>query len=300
VVGALAACLALGSASGAAAATVTLGPGNLAGASSGNHYTCGVAGGCTFSQAGPGFVSPISGVIVRWRIVDSTGPFTLRVINDNIGGTVGPTENVASKALQEFPAAIPIKAGEEVGLDIPTAGSSLAFSSMNGASIGYWSPVLAPGETRAPKSTAPGFGMLFNADVQPPPGISALTPSSGPIKVANTVVIAGHDLTGASSVSFGSRPATRFTVDSDAQITAVAPVGTRLASVQVTVATVAGTALSAKNFRYEACRVPKLKGRSLKAAKKQIRARDCRVGKATKRKGATAKGGKVRIVLARP
>lgn len=41
------------------------------------------------------------------------------------------------------------------------------------------------------------------------------------------------------------------------------------------------------------CTVPSLKGKKLKAAKKKIRAAGCKVGKVTKRKGATAAKGKV-------
>lgn len=289
---AVATCLLLGFATAAAASPVTLGP-DLNGATSGTSFTCGVVGGCTFSQGGPSYISPVSGVIVRWRLIGSTGPFTLRVLNGNTGGAVGPTETATSKTLQEFPAAVPIKAGEGVGLDMPEAGSSLAYLNLTGASIGYWSPVLAAGETRAPKSVSNGFGLLFNADVQPPPGISALSPDSGPIKVATSVVISGHDFSGASAVRFGAAAATSFTVDSDTQITAAAPPSATVAAVPVSVTTIAGTAVSSQAFRYEGCRVPKLKGRSLKAAKTKIRAGDCRVGKATKRKGATAKTGKV-------
>lgn len=43
----------------------------------------------------------------------------------------------------------------------------------------------------------------------------------------------------------------------------------------------------------QTCLVPALKGKKLKAAKKKIRAAGCKVGKVTKRKGATAANGKV-------
>lgn len=39
--------------------------------------------------------------------------------------------------------------------------------------------------------------------------------------------------------------------------------------------------------------MPKLKGKKLKAAKKMLRAADCRVGKVKKLEGASAKTGKV-------
>jgi beta-lactam-binding protein with PASTA domain len=42
-----------------------------------------------------------------------------------------------------------------------------------------------------------------------------------------------------------------------------------------------------------ACTVPKLTGKKLKAAKKGLTRADCKLGKVTKKKGATAKGGKV-------
>jgi large repetitive protein len=279
-------------AASAPAATVTLGP-NLTGLTSGTKYTCGIVAGCTFSQAGPGYVAPVSGVIVRWRVIGSTGPLTLRVLNGNTGGAVGPTGTAATDSLQEFPADVPIRAGEQVGLDIPKEGSSLAYLNLPGTSIGYWAGTLASGETRPPTSTTDGFQLLFNADVQPPPGISTLAPGGGPINAVNSVVISGHDLTGASAVRFGTTPAIGFNVNSDAQITASAPPSAAIASVPVSVTTVAGTATSQQSFRYEGCRVPKLRGKKVKAAKKQIRAAGCKVGKLTKRKGATAKKGKV-------
>lgn len=285
-------CLALGGTAGASAATVTIGP-NLTGLSSGAAYTCGVAGGCTFSQGAPSYASPVSGTIVRWRVIASTGSFTLRVLDGQTGVATGPTATATSKSIQEFPANVPIKAGQQVGLDLPSAGSSLAYLNLAGTSIGYWNPALASGETRAPKSVTNGFQLLFNADVQPPPGITGLGPGVGPIGRANAVTISGHDFTGASSVAFGALPATSFNVLSDTQIAAVAPPSSTIASVPVSVTTVAGTATSPGRYAYQGCKVPKLRGHRLKASKKQLRAQDCRVGKLTKRKGATAKTGKV-------
>jgi hypothetical protein len=80
-------------------------------------------------------------------------------------------------------------------------------------------------------------------------------------------VISGHDLTGATAVKFGGAAAVGFRVDSDTQITASAPPSAAIASVPVSVTTVAGTATSGQSFSYEGCRVPKLKGKKLKAAK---------------------------------
>lgn len=58
------------------------------------------------------------------------------------------------------------------------------------------------------------------------PTVTSLTPATGSTIGGNNVLIAGADLTGASSVTFGGVNASSFTVDSDLQITAVAPAGT--------------------------------------------------------------------------
>jgi hypothetical protein len=285
--------LPLAAAPAASATTVTLGPDLTGISTSGTHFTCGVTGGCTFSQGAQSYVSPVSGEIVRWRVAAGTGTFALRVLKGNTGGAVGPTETATTESVEEFPTAVPIRAGELVGLDLPKEGSGVGYRFKEGASIGYWAGTIAEGETRPPTSTTNGFELLFNADVQPAPGISGLSPPSGPVNAVTGVVIGGHDLIGATAVKFGTVPATAFTVDSDSQITASAPPSAAIASVPVTVTTIAGSATSTQNFSYEGCRVPKLKGKRLKAAKKQIRAAGCKLGKLTKRKSATAKKGKV-------
>ena len=59
-----------------------------------------------------------------------------------------------------------------------------------------------------------------------PLAVTGVSPASGPTTGGNTVTITGTDLTNVSLVNFGSVSATDFTVDSDTQITAVAPPGT--------------------------------------------------------------------------
>jgi hypothetical protein len=56
--------------------------------------------------------------------------------------------------------------------------------------------------------------------------VTGISPASGPAAGGNTVTITGTDFTGASTVNFGSAPATSFTVNSDTQITASVPAGT--------------------------------------------------------------------------
>src|SRR5207244_460760 len=90
----------------------------------------------------------------------------------------------------------------------------------------------------------------------------------------------GHDLSGATGVSFGSKPAATFPIVSDGEITAVSPPGA-VGTVHVRVATPGGQSAgtAADQFTYTACVVPKLKGKRLKAARRALRKADCRLGK---------------------
>jgi hypothetical protein len=303
-------------ASTADAATVTVGP-DLAGAVGVNTFSCNVVGGCTYSQESPSYVSPVSGTIVRWRVLRGHGPLTLRVIDGNTGGASGETEHPASESLETFPADLPIQAGERIGVDLPAGFvSDVGVAQPTGFKVSAWTPSLVSGETRAPDFVYNEFELLLNADVQQPPGIESIAPASGPISGGTTVVIGGHDLTGASSVMFGGRPAAGFSVDSDTQITAASPPTNAAGRVTLAVTTVAGTATA--QFNYEApsappttvppatpppvasCKVPKLKGAKLKASKRRARAADCKVGKVTKKQGVTSKSGEVIKQVPRP
>ena len=231
-------------------------------------------------------------MIVRWRVIDTTGPLTLRVINGNTGGAIGPTATAATTSLQEFPADVPIKAGEQIGLDIPEAGSSVGFLNKTGTNIDYWSGTLAKDQgDRRPPATR-----LLSALQRRCP---AATGDHHPDPRGGSDQSEQHRRHHRPRPDRGDRgrvrcrPGSGFSVNSDTQITATAPPSAAISSVPVTVTTVAGTATSPQNFSYQGCRVPKLKGKKLKAAKKQIRAAGCKVGKLTKRRGATAKTGKV-------
>ena len=63
----------------------------------------------------------------------------------------------------------------------------------------------------------------FAISDSPTPTVGAASPSSGDVGGGATVILTGTNFTGATSVLFGSTPATSFTVDSSTQITAVVP-----------------------------------------------------------------------------
>jgi alpha-tubulin suppressor-like RCC1 family protein len=84
----------------------------------------------------------------------------------------------------------------------------------------------------------------------PPPTVTALKPRAGPVGGSTTVTITGTDLTGATTVKFGSTGATSFTVNSSTSITAVSPA--ELAGrVDVTVTNSWGTSPTSKADRFK-------------------------------------------------
>lgn len=249
-------------------------------------------------EQGANLVSPVTGTIVRWRVQDAEGgPFYLRVLRPNGSGayTAVGTSNPATPSgtgLQTFTANLPIRAGDLIGVDPSNGTDKIGVAEVPGASYGFIFPPPFDAATVAPSGTVAGKEILLNAEVQPAPAIASIAPDSGPVTGGTAVTITGTNLTAASAVKFGSTSATGFTVDSETQITAIAPPSTKVGSVDVTVTTLAGTSptVNSDRFAYEGCVVPKLKGKMLNPAKKAIRRANCKVGAIQRRKG---KPGKV-------
>ncbi|MBO7746880.1 IPT/TIG domain-containing protein [Paenibacillus sp. MWE-103] len=83
------------------------------------------------------------------------------------------------------------------------------------------------------------------------PAVASVSPAAGPAAGGTSVTLAGTGFTDATDVTFGDAPAASFTVDSDTQITAVAPAGTAGAA-DVTVTKVGGTGTKTGGFTYVA------------------------------------------------
>jgi len=251
--------------------------------------------------------SPVNGVIVRWRLEGSFGQFELRVLTPDGGsiytgaGTSGPQTAIGT-GLETFPADLPISAGQTIGLD--NLGSSNLGVAVTSGEAGFWQPPLADGATSAAVLEV-NRELAFNADVQPAPTITSVSPASGFVNGGTAVTISGTDFEGAGAVTFGGTPTSSFTVDSESQIAAVAPAAAA-GPVAVSVTTVAGTATSSQFFAYLSpvapvspapvvvkCVVPNIVGKHLKAAKGKIRARHCRVGHVVRLEGVTGKTGTV-------
>ena len=254
----------------------------------------------SLAEPGANVASPVNGTIVRWRVVGaSAGPFRLRVLRP-AGGTTYTA--VGSSALQtpstlapvDFPANLPIQAGDTIGIDGIKEQTIGGLKPIPGAAIAAWVPALAEGSSLPFVAAESNVEIAFNAEVQPQPAIASMGPSSGSLKGGTSVTIAGSDFSGVTSVSFAGVPAAGFTVDSSSQITAISPAG-QPGTANVAVTTNAGTSptVPAGTFTYTACAVPSLAGKKLKKAKKRLKAADCKIGKVKRRNDATAKAGKV-------
>jgi hypothetical protein len=124
-----------------------------------------------------------------------------------------------------------------------TFGSAAALSYMV-STPSTISAVVPPG-TGAVNVTVRTPGGLSNAvtyTYAATPTLTSIAPGQGPVSGGTTVILTGTGLTGASAVTFGSTPATSFTVNSATQITAVTPAGT--GSVACTVTAPGGTSNS--------------------------------------------------------
>lgn len=254
-----------------------------------------------FALAAPGAhaTSPVTGVVLRWHLLGAEGgPFRLRVLHPAGGlsftGAGSSAAVVATTTgLETFPTALPIQAGDAIGLDLVPS-MKLAFQMVPGSGAASWIPPLADGTTRPYEAPTSGAEFGFNAEIQAQPTVTQVAPASGSFQGGSAVSIAGTGFAGVSAVKFGPNAAVSYAIGSEGQITAVAPPGT-IGPVDITVTTVAGTspATAVDQFTYQACVVPKLKDKKLKAAKRKLRKADCKVGKVKRKKGVTAKSGEV-------
>ncbi len=249
--------------------------------------------------------APVSGAVVRWRLTGAYNAksFNLRVLRPASGGkyaAVGasaPVSPAKGSGLISFETAIPIQAGDVIAVDVHEG--CLGSAAPAGVHDVNWNPVLAEGGS----PVSPQYGPFnteigYDAYVQPAPTISSITPASGSIAGGAAVTISGANFEGATAISFGAVPAS-FNRESSTQIQATVPAGVA-GPATVTVTTPAGTA--SVPFTYlgapaplpvAQCVVPKLAGKKLKAAKKKLKAGDCKVGEVKKHKGVTAADGKV-------
>ncbi|MGY2154529.1 IPT/TIG domain-containing protein, partial [Nocardia gipuzkoensis] len=100
-------------------------------------------------------------------------------------------------------------------------------------------PAGSPGTVQVTVTGSGGTSNGVNYTYAGVPSLTSINPNTGPVTGGTTVVLTGTGLSTTSAVTFGGTPATSFTVNSNTQVTAVAPAGT--GTVQVTVTTAGGT-----------------------------------------------------------
>jgi hypothetical protein len=121
--------------------------------------------------------APTDGVIVAWRIrvggSSNAQLVELRVIRGtgaaSTGAGSGQAESVpAAPGIYTFAAALPIAAGDFIGIDVLPSGTTGTFFGAGppGTQRENWVPPLADGESRAPNSSNSG-GVSINADIEP-------------------------------------------------------------------------------------------------------------------------------------
>jgi hypothetical protein len=121
--------------------------------------------------------------------------------------------------------------------------------------------------TTAGGTSATSAAYHFTVTAASAPVVGGVTASSGDAAGGSVVTVTGSGFTGATAVSFGTTPATDFTVLSDNALTAVVPAGAA-GTVDVTVTTYAGTSAtgSADHFTYTASPVPSITSMSASTA----------------------------------
>lgn len=255
--------------------------------------------------AGNSYTVPAAGLLTSWSTNAGSTPgqtLGVKVFRPVAGSYLVVAQDqmrpLLSGALNTFPIAIPVLAGDLIGVYQP--GGTTANCSFETAfaadTVVFKMGNVPPGGTVVPTETGspePESRLNVSATLLPPPTITSITPAKGSVVGGGKVVITGANFASVSGVSFGATPAKSFTVDSEAQITAIAPKSSKLIKVAVGVTTAAGLAGAPTTFAYEGCRVPKLKDKKLKAVKKQAKKADCGIGKVKKLGDATAKTGEV-------
>jgi IPT/TIG domain len=220
-------------------------------------------GGRTFAQLiSPGVVeeAPAAGVITSWRVTGSGAP-RLRVLRPApegkwIGdGTSAGATNVNGEANTT---SLPIRAGDVIGVDLPSGATTRIgvreIVPSDNTQLLEWKSALADnGVAQEASEETFSTELVLNADVTLAPVVFSVSPASGSSSGGNTVTVSGRYLDGATGVSFGSTPASSFSVDFSSQITAIAPPGTAsTVDVHVTGPGGSSEAVSADKYTFNA------------------------------------------------
>jgi hypothetical protein len=139
-----------------------------------------------------------------------------------------------------------------------TAGAGVKFGAVAAASVHVVSatriqatdPSGSPGVVTVTVTTPSGTSNPEPFTYRAGPTLTKVTPDAGPTAGGNAVTLTGTGFTGATAVTFGTKPAAPVTVHGPTSITATVPAGTA-GTVTVTVTTPAGVS-NAEPYTYDA------------------------------------------------
>ena len=162
-----------------------------------------------------------------------------------------PANGAATSTLPTYQGTAPAGSTVTVYLaDSRSAAQAIGTTTATGGSFSLVQPTALPIGTysvyataQSPNASASASSNLATFTVAPP-GISGLSPATGP--VGTQVLVLGYNLTGTTAVSFNGTPASSFVVNSATSITAVVAAGTTTGPVSVTTPT--GSATSSPSF----------------------------------------------------
>jgi hypothetical protein len=248
---------------------------------------------CTRTLSSVGGVevgSPIDGVVVRWRAV-GVGIVHLRLARRDAAGAwrAGPaTPAVAfppGAERGEWPARLPIAAGDFVGVG-GGVGSGVFLAAHcdcpafpGTATTLFWLPLLRDGETRGPL-VRDGLEALVNVDIEPDADRDGFGDDTQDCAPADPAL---HENCGAAPAPSSPSDPAPGTGTAPAPAPAQPPATTPTP----------GAPGSPPRRTTAPCRVPRLRGKTVAAARKALRARNCRLGKVTRLRGRGVRRGRV-------
>jgi hypothetical protein len=205
----------------------------LSGSASGSTVTYTTAGSCVIdaSQAGNGTYAAAQAkqtitVALKSQTISFDAPSS---------GTVGGSAGVSASASSGLPVTLMV---DSASTGVCTLSGSTSPSTVTYTTAG--SCVIDASQAGNGTYAAAQAKQTITVNGKPPT-VTGVSPSSGACIGGDTVTITGTDLTGATSVLFGS-VSVKFTVDSSTQITATSPADPNNASyVDITVTTPSGT-----------------------------------------------------------
>ena len=276
------------------AATITVGS-DLTGTVSADNGCEGQS--CTrllVSVNGVGQSSPVDGVVVRWRAVGQghrAAATRAARHRRHLAGRAGERVRGVShrKRAGRVATRLPIAAGDLLGVDAGVRSGVFVAARCNcpdprfpgTATTAFWLPLLEDGQVRQPFATTTGLEALVNVDVESDADRDGFGDDTQDCAPADPAV---HDTCGATPAPGPSRrrppplppgatPPPPTTGPTPASPASPAP---------ATPGAPASPPATAPRRTAARCRVPNLRGRTVAAARRALRARNCRLGAVTR------------------